>query len=227
MAYVYGHYKADTGELFYVGKGTGNRAWNKSGRNRHWKFVVNKHGFNVKILYDNLTDEEAFAKEKELIAETGVNNLTNVTEGGVGLTSEIVKMAYECPEYKRKHQEHLERIRLDPEIRARHKEAVRKAMATPTYRENHRNAMQKVYNNPEYGEKISKIQKELYKNKEYLANRKEQLSKLHNDPEWRRKNKEHLDNLRESKKLRKEEIGKKISEGLKKFYANKKLNSST
>lgn len=222
MAYVYGHYKADTNELFYIGKGIGRRAWSKSGRNRHWKFVANKHGFIVKILHDNLTDEEAFTKEKELITEVGLEQLANIAEGGIGLTSEIVKLAYKDPEYNRKHQEHLERIRLDPEIRKRHKEAVQKTMQTPEYKKTHRTAMQKVYDNPEFREKISKIHKELYKNDEYLEKRKEQLSKLHNNPEWKRKNKEHLANIREVNRLRKDEIGKKISEGLKKYHANKK-----
>ena len=60
MAYVYGHYKKDTGELFYIGKGSGKRAWRPDKRNRHWQYVVNKHGYVVKILEDNLTDEEAY-----------------------------------------------------------------------------------------------------------------------------------------------------------------------
>lgn len=204
MAYVYGHYKADTGELFYIGKGIGKRAWSKSGRNRYWKFVNNKHGFTVKILHDDLSDEEAFLKEKELISEVGLDNLVNLTEGGLGLTSEVVKRAYEDPEYRRKHMEHLEKIKTDPEIRKRHKEAVRKTMQTTEYKEVHRTAMQKVYDSPEYREKISQIHKELYKNEEYLEKRKKQLSKLHNDPEWKRKNKEHLDRLRAERKARKQ-----------------------
>ena len=89
MAYVYGHYKADTGELFYIGKGTHpRRAKVKYRRNSHWKRVVNKHGYTIKILYDGLTDQEALDKEAELIAEYGLDNLANFTSGGgIGYTT--------------------------------------------------------------------------------------------------------------------------------------------
>lgn len=87
MAYVYGHYRADTGKLFYVGKGIGDRAWSKRKRNRYWHNTVNKYGYTVKILEDNLTDELAYAKEKQLIEEVGLQNLTNMTAGGEGGSS--------------------------------------------------------------------------------------------------------------------------------------------
>jgi hypothetical protein len=95
MAYVYGHYTADADELFYIGKGTANRAWSKRPRNKHWKSVVEKHGLVVKIMLDGLTDEEAYDKERQLIAEIGIHNLTNKTEGGEGLTSQALKQLFE------------------------------------------------------------------------------------------------------------------------------------
>jgi hypothetical protein len=79
--YVYGHYTLD-GRLFYVGKGVGDRAWVKRSRNPHWKNVANKCGLEVKILVDSLTEEEALQKEKELIEEIGIENLTNMRPGG-------------------------------------------------------------------------------------------------------------------------------------------------
>jgi hypothetical protein len=82
MAYVYGHYKADTGELFYIGKGSDTRAWKKNRRNQYWKNIVNRHGFVVKIIYDDLTHDEAYDKEKELITEIGLENLANFQIGG-------------------------------------------------------------------------------------------------------------------------------------------------
>ncbi len=83
MAYVYGHYRADTGELFYIGKGTRpDRAKAKYGRNPYWWNIVKKHGYTVKILYDGLTTQEALDKEAELIAESGLDNLSNFASGG-------------------------------------------------------------------------------------------------------------------------------------------------
>jgi len=58
--YVYAHLDS-SGQIFYVGKGTGRRAWST---NRHplWSRYVEKHlngKFQVKILHDNLSAEEA------------------------------------------------------------------------------------------------------------------------------------------------------------------------
>lgn len=112
-AYIYGHYKADTDELFYIGKGTGRRAWDKSKRNAHWHNVVNKHGYTVKILYEDLSEEDAYSMERKLILEVGLENLTNMTEGGLGMTSEQAKklfiMLRNDPEYKKAHMEGVKR----------------------------------------------------------------------------------------------------------------------
>ena len=82
--YVYVHKRNDTGEVFYVGKGCGRRAFWKNGRNRHWNFVVNKHGYTVEIIKGCLNEEEAFALEKDAIAYYGRKNLCNYTDGGEG-----------------------------------------------------------------------------------------------------------------------------------------------
>lgn len=86
--YVYGHYTADTDELFYIGKGTGKRAWATSTRNRQWYQTVKDHGLVVKILVDGLTTEESYIKERELIEQIGQHKLTNMTAGGEGLLTE-------------------------------------------------------------------------------------------------------------------------------------------
>ena len=82
--YVYVHTRNDTGEVFYVGKGKGRRAWWKDGRNKHWNAVVDKHGYEVHIWKDELTEEQAFEVEKERIAFYGQKNLCNYTIGGDG-----------------------------------------------------------------------------------------------------------------------------------------------
>lgn len=86
--YVYGHMRADFDSLFYVGKGHGRRYRQTTNRNKHWKHIVNKHGYTTKIFYEGLTEEEAFQKEKELIALFGREEhggmLCNYTDGGDG-----------------------------------------------------------------------------------------------------------------------------------------------
>lgn len=83
MAYVYLH-KKDNGSIFYVGKGNGYRAWQKSNRNEYWNRVKNKYGLNVVIFKDNMSDEDALRLEMELIEAIGLQKLTNLTLGGDG-----------------------------------------------------------------------------------------------------------------------------------------------
>lgn len=99
--YVYEHIRLDNNTCFYVGKGHGKRCNNKS-RNEHHDRIVNKVGMKVKIIKDNLSEDEAYQLERELICYyvfdlkygidiIGYNNnpnenghLTNHTFGGDG-----------------------------------------------------------------------------------------------------------------------------------------------
>ncbi len=62
--YVYTHSKLNTNEVFYIGKGSGNRAWSKSGRNNYWHNITNKYNYKVKILIKNLSEDEALLYER-------------------------------------------------------------------------------------------------------------------------------------------------------------------
>ena len=64
--YVYIHYLVDSKEIFYVGKGTGKRAWSKSSRSLEWKEKT-KNSYNVLILKTFSSEEEAFQEEIRLI----------------------------------------------------------------------------------------------------------------------------------------------------------------
>lgn len=97
--YTYAHYKADTGEIFYVGKGVddkNNRAYSKNSRNEHWHNVVNKHGFIVRIIADFELEIDVFRTEVHLIAmigrkDKGLGPLVNWTDGGEGESGRICK----------------------------------------------------------------------------------------------------------------------------------------
>ena len=92
--YIYFHLKQNTDEIFYVGKGFGNRAYSNQ-RSIFWKRTVSKYGgFTVKIVEENLTEFLANEREKYYIAKYGRrdNNtgiLVNHTDGGDGSTGRI------------------------------------------------------------------------------------------------------------------------------------------
>lgn len=84
--YVYIHRKEDTNDVFYVGKGSGERAKQTTSRSRWWTAVKDKHGFTVEIIEKGLSEFDAFNLEIETIKfyrECGYN-LVNLTNGGEG-----------------------------------------------------------------------------------------------------------------------------------------------
>ena len=88
--YVYVHRKKTNGCIFYVGKATGTRGWQTTGRNSIWHRIAEKHGVISEIVLDNMDEGSAFTLEKDLIAyygklcdQTGI--LSNITDGGEGL----------------------------------------------------------------------------------------------------------------------------------------------
>lgn len=65
--YVYCFINKDwNNSVFYVGKGTGNRYNNFKDRNKHIKAILENHNCESKILFRDLTEEDALRKEKHL-----------------------------------------------------------------------------------------------------------------------------------------------------------------
>lgn len=91
MAYVYKHIRLDNNEVFYIGVGSDSgyyRANSNRSRNKHWQHIVNKHGYTVEIIFDNIDFDLALKKEIELIASYKLisegGTLANYTKGGQG-----------------------------------------------------------------------------------------------------------------------------------------------
>lgn len=95
MAYVYRHIRLDKNIPFYIGIGSDEggkyvRAFKKDKRNRNsiWNNIVSKTYYEVEILFDNITWDEACNKEIEFISlykrihDGGI--LANMTKGGDG-----------------------------------------------------------------------------------------------------------------------------------------------
>lgn len=92
MYYVYEHWRLDKDECFYVGKGYGDRAYRKGGRNSHWNNIVDKlerigSGYEIRLVATGLTEKDALDLEKERIAFwCDKSDLANKTAGGEGVS---------------------------------------------------------------------------------------------------------------------------------------------
>lgn len=92
--YVYTWTRPDTGEVFYIGKGTGERAWRRKIHNPIFMRIVSKLDASglkpiVKKIAIGLSEEEAFEVEAKEISERGriclgTGSLANITDGGEG-----------------------------------------------------------------------------------------------------------------------------------------------
>lgn len=102
MAYIYRHIRLDTNQPFYIGIGSDKsfkRAYDKKRPNPYWNNIVNNTEYEVEILLDELSWEEACKKEIEFISLYGRKNnntgiLSNMTDGGEGTKGRKVSDEY-------------------------------------------------------------------------------------------------------------------------------------
>jgi len=93
--YVYAH-KNREGQVFYVGKGTGDRAWSKD-RHAIWHHYIARHlgnQYSVEILLDNLNEEQALFAESEWIAHLGPQ-LVNWSNPGRDFDMDAIRLFHQ------------------------------------------------------------------------------------------------------------------------------------
>lgn len=91
--YNYIWFIKESKEVFYVGKGKGNRYKTIRNRNKFFKDIYNSHECDVKIVAENLTEQEALDNEVQLIKwyrENTDYRLTNQTNGGDGISGYVM-----------------------------------------------------------------------------------------------------------------------------------------
>lgn len=107
MAVLYRHIRVDKNEPFYIGIGDNEaRAYSHKSRNKYWKNIV-KRGYEVVVLLEDLTWEQACEKEREFITfygreDLGTGTLVNLTDGGDGalgrpMTERLKKVLRDSP----------------------------------------------------------------------------------------------------------------------------------
>lgn len=88
MYYVYIHYRASDLTPFYVGKGSGDRAYCFNQRSEYWTRTFKKHGVITKLVNEYEQEKDAFLFERYLIKkfkDSGFQ-LVNLTDGGEGVS---------------------------------------------------------------------------------------------------------------------------------------------
>jgi len=90
-AYIYCHLRKDKNEIFYIGIATKKtRAYESfNRRNKIWGKIASKTNYDVIILYENLSWQQACEIEKLMIKSHGkiydnTGTLANITDGGNG-----------------------------------------------------------------------------------------------------------------------------------------------
>ncbi len=92
----YYHKRLDTGEIFYVGIGTPLRPYEDKNRNNHWNHIVEKFGYEVILVKENLSWEDACDWEISEIQrigrrDLGLGTLVNFTDGGEGMENPSIE----------------------------------------------------------------------------------------------------------------------------------------
>ena len=182
--YVYAWYIKETNEVFYIGKGCGNRYKTRKRENSYFMRIINKYDCDVKILEDGLTEQQAFELEKEMIAYYRIvsKHMTNILDGGENppkltgipksdewkrkFSASHKKFVEEHPEYREQISKRMKEFLKTEEG----KEFYEKGLATrrtEQFRKKQSIRSRTANNKPEYIENQSKIVKEMWKSEEY------------------------------------------------------------
>lgn len=227
--YVYEYIRLDSCEPFYVGKGKGNRAYDLTRRNKHFKNICNKVPVAVHILHNDLNEVYALDLECWYIHQYKYvygYDLCNVTDGGEGTAckmSDAQKKKISTAQLLKWQDEDYKKIRV---------KQIKEYSNTDEHKEKQRAITTANWKNPEYREKVlmnakiglsnkdvrqkmSLSRKKDWQRKEYLEFQQQKMKKLWENEDYRNKMKENNQNLWENNKNEmtlkiRNAVGKKI-----------------
>ena len=81
--YVYAYVRLDTNTYFYIGKGKCGRCFVLNNRSEYFMNIINKVDCAIEILYDNLTEDEAFQLEVDVIYDLVFNEGYSIEIKGI------------------------------------------------------------------------------------------------------------------------------------------------
>jgi hypothetical protein len=190
----YHHVRLDTNEVFYVGIGDSDRPYSYDSRNPHWHHIVEKVGYKVIIVENNIKWNDACKWEISEIKrigrrDLGLGPLVNMTDGGEGTQGVVI-----TEQRKKNVSEGTKKAMKNPEVIQKMKDA--KTDFVPW---NKGVSCFSGEENPNYGNKWSDIQK---------IELSEKLKDRYKDGF----SEEHINKLKQKRKGRKPALGMKHTE---------------
>lgn len=175
--FVYLHRKSTNNEVFYVGKGCRYRHNSKWGRSQYWHNTVNKYGYTAEIVKHNLTQDQAYKLEIQLIKKYKRENLCNLTDGGDGapgvIVSERTKSLFRRQRRAKKWRDNLRQKAIE-----RYKD--------PDFLADHKKRVKEIASRPEVKAKISTTLKDYFSDPKNIARLKRQTTKFFKNPAARK-----------------------------------------
>jgi hypothetical protein len=217
MPIVYRHIRLDNRKPFYIGIGINeNRAYSNKGRNKYWQRIVEKSGYEVQILFDDISYDDAKEKEKEFIALYGRYNvceglLCNLTDGGYG------SLGYKPTK------ESLLKISKTSKGRIKTPEQIAKWRSKMNFEksEETKEKIRKTLTGKKHTKERIENQRKSHLGKKLSQETKDKLSKINKGRKMRPFTPEHIEKLRESHKGIKQSDETKLKR--KQTWALKKL----
>jgi hypothetical protein len=217
--YVYAHELIGYG-IFYIGKGSGIRAWSVENRHQVWKTFVAKNlqkGIIVHLLESNISEEEALRLEVSYIEKYGrktkkEGKLLNLDDGGYGPSVEVLKESWKRrkkdPEKMARVKEHYEKYLLGPEVS-------KKRITTREYNEGYKaNRKKRLLGYSKDPKMVKKAMETRSKNPTWKHNIKVARKTFYQNPE----------NLQKHRTLMQSDKYKKAhSEGIKKHHKRTRM----